>query len=166
MAVTCQADRSVLLQEDPLMRVLILGLFTSLLLMPEASAQDKTAKGTLIKPVKVWEWRFDPHTPASGEYTIDLISDARGFQVPWRIFRWNQKLPSIDFDDHFAVLLLYPGFQYRLEGLRIDEKGDARVVGSGFEQPVALPHGRWYVLAIFPRGKIKSVDGVKVPPRK
>jgi hypothetical protein len=153
-------------EEDTAMRLLTLGVCTLLFVLPGASAQDKAKKGTLVKPVQVWEGRFDRATPASGRYTIDLLASAREFQVPWKIFRWGQKIPRIDFDDHFAVLLIYPGSQYSLEGLMTDEEGDARVVGSGWKEPVDLPFGKWYVLAIFPRDKVKRVDRVKVPPRK
>jgi len=131
-------------------------------LFPEASAQDKAAKSTLIKPVQVWEGRFDRDEPASGKYSIDVITDARSFGIPWKIFRWEQKVPAIKFDEHFAVLLIYPGFQYALDGLKVDDQGDAKVAGSGIEKAVAVPHGKWYVLAIFPRAKVKSVDGVKI----
>lgn len=148
------------------MRSLTLAAVALLLLVPTAFARDKAEKATLVKPLKVWEGRFDPDMPASGETTIDLITDAKGFSIPWRLLRWGQKVPEINFADQFVVLLVYPGGQYVLDGLHVDRAGDAKVAGSGIEKAVAVPKGKWYVLAIFPRDKVTSVAGTKLPTAK
>ncbi len=148
------------------MRFLTLGVCTFLLLLPGVSAQDKTEKETLVKPVQVWQGRFDPEARSDGRHTIDLLTDAKAFGVSWKIFRSGEKTPRINFDDHFAVLVICSCEGFFLNGLLIDERGEAKVAGFGFSKPVSMPTGRYYVLAIFPRDKVKSVDGVKMPPRK
>jgi hypothetical protein len=145
------------------MRVSFLALVVLLVIVPLAPAQDNTEKVTLVKPVRTWEARFDPDMPASGPLSVHVLADATGFEVPWAILRGKEKVPAIDFKEHFVVLVIYPGGQFFLEGLRVDRRGNARVKGSGIERPVAVPTGRWYVLAVFPREKVKTVEGREIP---
>ncbi len=148
------------------MRNLTLVVLVLVALVSMAAGQEDRGKGALVKPVKTWEGRLDPDLPAEGEYSIDLMTDAKGFALAWRLLRWGQEVPKIDFDREFAVLMIYPGGQYFLEGLKTDGAGDAKVVGHGIQAAVAVPKGRWYVLAVFPRATVKSVGGQKVPPSK
>lgn len=145
------------------MRGFALMAFVLLLLPPWASAGDDTEKVSLIKPVQAWEGRLDSFTPATHKSTVLLIADAEGFEAPWRILRGDEKVPAIDFKKHFVVLVLYGGNQFSLEGLALDERGSAKVRGSGYVAPVNAPRGRAYALAVFPRDKVKSVDGRDVP---
>jgi hypothetical protein len=148
------------------MRVSFLAVVVPLVIVPLASAQDNTEKVPLVKPVRIWEGRFDRDMPADGPLSVHVLADARGFEVPWAILRGKEKVPAIDFKEHFVVLVIYPGGQYVLEGLSVDRRGNARVKGSGVERPVAMPTGRWYVLAVLPRGKVKTVEGREIPGPK
>jgi hypothetical protein len=148
------------------MRIVVFGIGVVLLLAPLASAQEQPNEETLIKPLQLWEGGFDTNLPANGKYSVDVLTDAQAVAVPWKILRWGQKVPEINFKDHFAVLLIHPGSQLTLDGLLTDSHGNAKVAGFGYNPPVAVPKGKWYVLAVFPRDKVKSVNGVKIPAPK
>lgn len=134
-------------------------------LVVQAAGPPFEGPAVKLKPLRTWEARSQEGLPASGKRKVYLIERQDVLAARWRGLYPGVDAPKIDFGSNFLVEVVYPGGQFSLSGLLVGRGGEAAIAGSGWKQPVAVPKGLWHVLAVFPRGKVRIVEGQKVAAR-
>jgi hypothetical protein len=104
-----------------------------------------------------WKGSVDAGEPPKD--TPGAIVNAVDFAAVWKQCGRAEVLPTIDWTKHFAICQTTSGSRLNL-GARLDAAGDAKVLGMATRD---FGPGFRYVIAVFPREGVKSVNGTKLP---
>jgi uncharacterized protein (TIGR03067 family) len=86
------------------------------------------------------------------------------FEKVWKVLRADEKLPKVDFSKEFVLIKTWTGSKITKFGLILDSSGEidsAITVG-----PPSKVDGFTYVIAVFQRDVIDTVDGKLVPKKR
>lgn len=98
----------------------------------------------------------------AGEPPKDLpaaIVNAVDFAGVWKRCGRTDEVPKIDWGKHFAVCQTTSGSRLIVSG-QLDAAGNAKILGMS---TMDMRPGFRYVIAIFPREGVKTVNGTKLP---
>jgi hypothetical protein len=135
------------------MKLILLVCLAVLLGIVRVSAADAKE----LAPVQKWEGSVDAGEPPKG--IPAAIVNAVDFAAIWKQCGRAEALPALDWTKHFAVCQTTSGSRLNL-GARLDAGGDAKVAGIATRDFRA---GFRYVIAVYPRDGVKSVNGTKLP---
>src|SRR5262245_12081701 len=130
-----------------------------------ACADSPGKEAQIVRPA-VWWCGLNRFSDGGArvEPTTDLITDAEGFAKLWKRLGLKGEAPRVDFKDHFVLVLVRPlGLDFRVGGLAVDEQGEAKARGARVHPDNMNSMFHSTTIAVFPRDRIKSVEGKKLP---
>jgi hypothetical protein len=141
---------------------LLLALFTLLLPAPALAAD------TEIKPVVCWYPQPEYSSSGVPERSVRLIGTAKEFEKFWKDVFPKEMLPEVNFEENFVVIVTQV-LGYNFSKLTIDERGDGKLPQGPLHNRFADDRNSIAIgssIAVFPRSKVKTVDGKKLSPVK
>jgi hypothetical protein len=105
------------------------------------------------------KWQGSVETGEAPKNLPVAIVNAVDFAAIWKKCGRTDALPTIDWAKRFAVCQTTSGSRLNL-GAQLDASGDAKILGMA---TMDFHPGFRYVIAVFPREGVKSVNGVKLP---
>lgn len=97
--------------------------------------------------------------PAGG-----VVTDWKEFAALWKAWRPNEQKPDIDFASHFVLVVTRQKHTTFVMQINVMDDGDGRVLSGGLGGEKEIP-GFGYGLAVFPRGKVKTLGGKAIPAK-
>lgn len=114
-------------------------------------------KPVTLKPETTWDGAVNKE--GASEQFPRVITDKAKLAEAWKACEREDAVPEVDFSKKFVVVSTTSGSRLNVGG-RLNDKGDLQVLAIGTRD---FRPGFRYVIAVFPREGVKSVDGVELP---
>ncbi len=120
------------------------------------------SSGQDLKPTNSWSGVHNDSALADKMPTGGLIFDGKSFKTVWKAWMADEKIPDVDFNKDFVYVLKIKGpNRPSLFLSTVNQKsGDLSVYASSTKKGGP---GFGFLLLQFPRNKVKSVSGRKIP---
>ncbi|MBY0230253.1 MAG: hypothetical protein K2W96_13300 [Gemmataceae bacterium] len=143
------------------MRCLTLVLVALVAADVSAKRKPPVEAGKKFAPSQNWTAVVSDNALADEAPKSPVITDAKTFEKLWKAWRKDDKLPAVDFKDHFVLVTLSKGGPNKpnINGT-LDDKGNLKVVAFS---TLIGGDGFGYSIATFPRKGVKTVNGEKLP---
>jgi hypothetical protein len=153
---------------EEVMRYPALVALVSLASLVALPAAGPAADPTEVKPVVCWYPAPEYTASAVPKRSVQVMGSAAEFTKFWKRVFPKEMVPEVNFDDHFVVIVTQV-LGYNFSKLVIDDRGDGTLPKGVFHNRYQDDRNSIAVgasIAVFPRGKVKSVDGQKLPAAK
>jgi hypothetical protein len=121
------------------------------------AAEGESAKPVSVKPELTWEG--SANSEAAGEKMPKVVTDKEKLTEVWIACERTNKLPEIDFSKKVVIVVTSSGSRINVGAARLSDSGDLKVVAIATRD---FRPGFRYVIAVFPREGVKSVNGAEL----